>query len=544
MSSLPRRAVLVAWLAAFCFLFFFELPGSFLFEPDEARYAEIPREMIASGNWLVPKLNFVDYFEKPPLVYWANAVSFELFGFNAYAARLPSRLATLTIVVLLVLCLRKRFGDRAALASGLIFLSAPLVFSLGRMNLTDGFLTLTMTIALLALHEFLSEREAGGSARAGAAFVGLGCGLSVLTKGLVGIVLPGGALLLWCAVSGRWKRVSEILFSWAPIVCLAVTVPYFVAVERAAPGFSSFFWIREHFLRYATKEASRPGPPYYFLLTFFAGFLPWSFFLPRVVGRLAEARRAGPKGLSELWFASWAVVILVFFSISRSKLVPYILPMAPAAAVLFAAGLDSGPPPRRALLANALFWTAAIPVGLWIGFRDGDLARYGVTALAAAAALGLFIFSWLAFRISRSRPPASIALAPAGWACLYAAMILALPSIAVDQSAQGLATAAGQAAEKAAGDEATIVSYRTYLQGFPWVLGRRLATYGWKGELDFGSARGDQSAWFRPREEFWKDWDSSRHLVALLRKRDRPEMEGHRGNLVAENRKYIVVKNF
>ena len=542
MTFLPRRRVLLAWLVAFCVLFFLELPGSFPLEPDEARYAEIPREMIESGNWLVPRLNYVDYFEKPPLLYWADAVSFTLFGRNAYASRLPCRLATLSIVALLFVFLRKRFGDRVALASGLVFLSAPLVASLGRMNLTDGVLTFTMAIALLALHEFLAGREEGRSARGAAALVGLGCGLSVLAKGLVGIVLPGGALLLWCAVSGRWKRVREILLSWAPILCLAVTVPYFWAVEKAAPGFSRFFWIHEHFLRYATRQSSRPGPPYYFLLTFFVGFLPWSFFLPRVVGRALRARRTGPEGLSELWFASWAIVILVFFSISRSKLVPYILPMAPAAAVLFALGLASGPPPRRGLVANAIFWTAAVPVGFWLGLRGGDLSRLGVTVLAAAAAFCLVAFSWIAAILAGRRAADSIAvaIAPAGWACLYAAVILALPSMAVDQSAQGLAEAAG----KAAGGDAAIVSYRTYLQGFPWVLQRRMRIYGWKGELEFGSERGNVSEWFRPREDFWKDWDSGERLVALLRKRDRPEMEGHRANLVAENRKYMVVKNF
>ena len=366
----------------------------------------------------------------------------------------------------------------------------------------------------------------------------------MLAKGLVGIVLPGGALLLWCALSGRWKRIPEILFSWAPPICLAVTVPYFVAVEKAAPGFSQFFWIHEHFLRYATHEASRGGPVYYFALVLFAGFLPWTFFFPGVFRRVAGLKSGGAEGLSELWFASWAAVIFIFFSLSHSKLVPYILPAAPALAVLLARRLESGGPPRRGLFANAVFWTAAGIAGLALGTRSGDLARLGVTALAAGSAAGAVAFFWIAAFVSRRNPARSIALLPAGWAVLYAAVVLALPSFAADQSAQKLAVAAGNAAQDAAGSGATVVSYRTYLQGFPWVLRRRIPIYGWKNELEFGSARGDQSAFFRPREDFWKDWDSSRKLVALLRKRDRPQMEGHRGSLVAENRKYVVVKNF
>ncbi|MGH9441935.1 MAG: phospholipid carrier-dependent glycosyltransferase [Thermoanaerobaculia bacterium] len=540
MTSLPRRRVLLAWLAAFCVLFFLELPGSFLFEPDEARYAEIPREMLASGNWMVPRLNFVDYFEKPPLLYWANAASFRLFGLNAYAARLPSRLATLGALLLILLGLRRRLGDRVALASGLIFLSAPLVASLGRMNLTDGVLTFTMAVALVALHEFLLAREDGKSARSAAALVGLGCGLSVLAKGLIGLVLPGAALLLWCAAARRWRRVPEILFSWAPAACLAVTVPYFWAVEKAAPGFSKFFWIHEHFLRYATPEAARGGPAYYFVLTLFAGFLPWSFFLPRVFSRTSRALRAGPEGLSELWFASWTIVILVFFSLSHSKLVPYVFPAAPALAVLLARGLDSGPGPRRGLIAHAAFWTLAGIAGLAIGARSGEISRLGLTTLGlatAAVSAGLF---WVAALVSRRNPERSIAVLPSGWAVIYLAVVLALPTVAAQQSAQTLAAAAG----KAAGADATVVAYRTYLQGFPWVLRRRIPIYGWKGELEFGSGRGDQSQDFLPRERFLKDWDSNRKIVVLLRKRDRNDMEGHRGSLVAENRKYVVVKNF
>jgi 4-amino-4-deoxy-L-arabinose transferase-like glycosyltransferase len=324
------------------------------------------------------------------------------------------------------------------------------------------------------------------------------------------------------------------------VVCLALTVPYFWAVEKAAPGFSRFFWIHEHFLRYATPEASRGGPVYYFVLTLFAGFIPWSFFLPGVFARIARSRRAGPEGLSELWFASWAAVILVFFSLSHSKLVPYIFPAAPALAMLLARRLESGSPPRRGLIANAVFWTAAMIAGLWLGSRSGDLSQLGVSALAAGVAAGSVAIFWIAALVSRRNPAGSIAWLPAGWAMVYAAAILALPSFAADQSAQNLALAA----RDAAGSGASVVSYRTYLQGFPWVLRRRIPIYGWKNELEFGSRRGDQSAFFRPREDFWKDWDSEKKIVALLRKRDRPEMKGHRGALVAENRNYIVVRNF
>ncbi|HET9794690.1 MAG TPA: phospholipid carrier-dependent glycosyltransferase [Thermoanaerobaculia bacterium] len=540
------RRPLLFLLAAVTVLLFVEFPGSWLLEPDEARYAEIPREMLATGNWLVPRLNGVDYFEKPPLTYWANAVSIAALGHNPFAARLPERLAILGTALLLAGALRKPFGERVAILSALIFLSSPLVFALGRTALTDGVLTFTMAITLMALHRFLLASEEGRAAPGAAALAGLGCGLSLLDKGLIGVVLPGGAFVLWCVLRRTARPIVRILLSWAPVVCLAVAAPYFIAVELAAPGFSKFFWIHEHFVRYATPEASRPGPPWYFLLTFLLGMLPWTFFSSRLGRRLWwSKRRATAPDASDLWFALWFSVILVFFSLSHSKLTPYVLPACPAAAVLFARLIDAHvetgeKTPARPLAFHAAFWTVAAPAGFFLLARSGDLARYGLAAPAAAALGVLVAASWIGAFAARRRPLAGIGTAVAGWCIFYAALIAAFPRIAADQSAHDLAVAAG----RAAGDSAEVVCYRTYLQGFPLELERRVRIFGWKGELAYGSARGDSSAWFPPREAFWTEWDSPKKMVVLLRKRDRPEMYGHRAELVAQNRKYFVVKNF
>jgi 4-amino-4-deoxy-L-arabinose transferase-like glycosyltransferase len=535
-----RRRRLFA-LALFAGLLFLELPGSWLLEPDEARYAEIPREMLAGGGAVAPRLNYVDYFEKPPLIYWANAAAIKALGHNPFAARLPSRLAALGVAVLLIVALRRRDSEATATRAALLALSVPLSFVLGRTNLTDGLLTLWLTLALLALHEFVLSREEGRSGRWAAALAGVACGLAVLTKGAVGVVLPGGALLVWAALSRRWRRIGEIVLSPAPVLFIAVAGPYFVLVERAAPGFSDFFWIHEHLLRYATTEAERPGAIYYFAGIFLAGFLPATFLLPRIVGRLkAGLSRRDAAAISDLWFASFASVILVFFSVSRSKLPPYILPMFPAAAVLAARSLETDEEVAGPLLAQAIFWTVALPAGLAVGFRTGDLARLGIETFAIATAAIVLGASWIVFARARGRRAGFVtALLP--WSILYAALIAVFPRIAAERSAHDLAKAAGAAADPAG---ARVVCYRTYLQGFPWDLERRVAIYGWKGELAFGSSRGDQAAWFPPREQFLSDWDSKTRIVALLRTIDRKDLEGHRGSLVAENRKYLVVKNF
>ena len=559
------RILLLAF-AAVTALFFVELPGAHLLEPDEARYAEIPREMLATGNWLVPKLNGVDYFEKPPLTYWADAVSISALGRSPFAVRLPERLAVLGCAVLLLIGLRRPFGERVAALAALVFLSSPLVFAVGRIALTDGVLAFAMTITMLALHRFLLAREAGRSGRGAAALAGLGCGLALLDKGLIGVVLPGGAFFLWCLIRRRPKYLADVLFSWAPVTTVVIAAPYFIAVERAAPGFSDFFWIHEHFARYATTEASRPGPIWYFALTFLVGMLPWTVFTGRLGRRLSfsRQRKTVPDG-SDLWFALWTSVILVFFSLSHSKLVPYFLPACPAAAVLFARLLDSdresARTPARPLAFHAVFWSVVAPAAFWTLYRQGELTRYGVTALAAASLGLVVVFAWGAVRAARRSPIAGWLAATAGWCVLYVALIAAAPSIAVDQSAHDLAVAAERAAQtyagraaqtstagkapgSAGGPSAEVVAYHTYLQGFPWELEHRIRIFGWTGELAFGGARGDQSRWFPPRSAFLPEWDSGKPMVALLRIRDRPDLFGHRALLVAQNRKYLVVRNF
>jgi hypothetical protein len=196
--------------------------------------------------------------------------------------------------------------------------------------------------------------------------------------------------------------------------------------------------------------------------------------------------------------------------------------------------------PARPLAFHAGFWTIVAPASFWVLVRDGELARYGITALVASSLVLLPLLGWIGTLVSKRNAVAGILTALTGWYIFYAASISALPSFAIDQSAHFLAAAA----ETAAGTDGEVVCYHTYLQGFPWELRRRVKIYGWKGELDFGSSRGDQAAWFPPREAFWKEWDSPKKMVALLRKKDRPDMEGHRAELVAQNRKYFVVKNF
>jgi 4-amino-4-deoxy-L-arabinose transferase-like glycosyltransferase len=539
---LSPRGRLVTLLGIFVLLLFIELPGSWLAEPDEARYAEIPREMLASHDFVTPHLDGLRYFEKPPLLYWANAASMRVLGTTAFAARLPTRLAAVGTAAILVVGLESAALPGWGLWAALIFLSAPLSFVLGRYNVTDGVLTFGMTLAFFALRGFLSRREEGRSAHGALALLGLGAALAMLAKGLIGIVFPGLVFLIWVAMLGRWKRIGEFFLSPAPIVFLLVTAPWFVLMERANPGFSKFFFIHEQFQRFATPEAGRGGPVYNFLHAFIVGYQPCTVVFVQSLHPLRTIRRAWLDSHRDaLFFALWFFVILVFFSFSHSKLLPYILPAFPAAAALvgkyIACRRDARV--RAPLTVHAILMTIVMVGGVAYGVVSGWLPRYHATALALLGGALLVIGAWWAVRLARCSAHSALMSAAAGWGGFYLALILTLPLVSGDLSGHRLAMIAREAHPQ------QIVSYKWYPQIFPWVLEAPIAVADYRGELGSAGQQAPQTLW--SDDEFWRRWNSPEHLVVVVRKRNRAEFDASnrvQAHALGENQKYIVLSNF
>ncbi len=537
---------------AFLFLLFFDPPGARLLDPDETRYAEIPREMLASGDFLTPRLNGSPYFQKPPLLYWANAASLAAFGRNPFAARLPTRLSAIGTAALLVAAVPGSLTPGLALWSAagtgawaaLIYLSAALSFFLGRFNLVDGLLTFTLTLSFLALRDFLLRREAGLTARRPLALLGLGVGLAVLSKGLIGIVLPGLVFLLWVAVMGRWRRVVDLVFSPAPLALLAVAAPWFILVERANPGFSEFFFVREHFARYATGEASRAGPFLTFVVAFLVGLLPWTACLGRALAPLWPPRAATLRARGDdLFFGLWILVVVLFFSFSQSKLVPYILPAFPAAALLAGralAGAPRGPDGwlGRGLRRQAVLWSVAAPAVLALAVGAGWLHEALPIGLASFATLSLVAGAWIAARLER-RGGDGLSAALAGWAGVLLALVASLPILAATESGHDLAVAAG----RSGADD--VIAFRCYLPSLSWTLEGPIPVAGESGEL--GSAGQRPRGLFLGRDEFWRRWNSTERLAVLARAQDEAEFSGHStrsATVLARGGRYMILTNF
>ncbi|MGB5080013.1 MAG: glycosyltransferase family 39 protein, partial [Burkholderiales bacterium] len=344
-----RRGLWVL-LAVFSAAWFCNLGYRHLVRPDEGRYAEIPREMVASGDWVTPRLNGLKYFEKPPLQYWATAAAFSVLGANEWTARLWPGLAGFLGVLLVFRTGNRLFGPPAGLYAAAVLASSALYVVMGHMLTLDMALTFFMSACVFAVA--LAQRdEAGAQERRRWMWVAWGAAaLAVLSKGLIGIVLPVGAVALYVLVERDWKRLARlhIVSGGAGFLCLAA--PWFVAVSLANPEFLRFFFIHEHFERFLTREHDRYGPVWYFVPVVLLGILPWVVSLFPALGD-GWRRRPGADFQPRRFLLLWCGVVFAFFSASDSKLGSYILPVFPALALLIGGTL--GAAGRRTVLAHA-----------------------------------------------------------------------------------------------------------------------------------------------------------------------------------------------
>jgi 4-amino-4-deoxy-L-arabinose transferase-like glycosyltransferase len=551
MEAIPARPPGSRSLIAACVVLlavvWLEPRGSALAEPDETRYAEIPREMLAANDLLIPRLNGVPYFEKPPLLYWVNAASLRIFGETPWAARLPTRLAGFG-TTLLVLFAASRSGIGAAagtgsLAAAVFFLAAPIGFLFSRTNLTDGLLTFFFTATLLSGRAAVLRRESGRPWMSMAALFGAMCAAAFLTKGLAAIVLSGSIFFIWAVSTGRLvTTLRALLLSPAPVVFLVLAVPWFLAVESRHPGFLDFFFIREHFQRFATKAAKRTGPLYYFVPVLLLGFLPGIPFFVR--GFWKALRGSDPAFFYFVWFT----VVFVFFSVSGSKLPPYLFPAIPAAAVLAARGLpEPGERLRPAWIAGALLTTAfaaALILHPELRAAARELRLAGIVAPALAI---LVLLSWFAVLFAGNAPRLALSSLGFGWAAFLLAVVLGWPLTPQARFTSELADAARRTVEAAKG-KALLVGYKDYLNGISWELKRPIPVAAYRGELEpeFESSPRVRDSLFWSDQRFWIAWKSSRPVVALVRTRDLVEMMTAQppARVVRFSNRHAIVANF
>jgi 4-amino-4-deoxy-L-arabinose transferase-like glycosyltransferase len=413
-------------LAAFALLWFFNLGYRHLTKPDEGRYAEIPREMVASGDWLTPRLNGYKYFEKPPLQYWATAASFLAFGTSEWAARLAPGLAGFLGVLLVFWAGNRLFDPPAGLLGAAVAASNVLYVVVGHLLTLDMVLSFFMSASVLAIA--VAQRDEAGRRR-WMLLAWAAAALAVLTKGLVGVVLPAGAVAAYVLLERDWKLLARLELLRGGLVFLAIAAPWFVLVSLANPEFPRFFFVHEHLERFLTREHDRYQPLWFFVPVLLAGVLPWIVALFPALRR-AAMRSPAPGFQAQRFLLVWCAVVFGFFSVSSSKLVPYILPLFPALSLLVGAYLGSAG--RGLLLAQsvvaALLGVAlvlAAPLATCYASESTPPALLEATIpwlIAAGLALAAGGTLAAAFLARAKQGPALLSLACGGLLCVQSAL--------------------------------------------------------------------------------------------------------------------------
>jgi len=321
------------------FLLFYILPLGFrpIFIPDESRYAEIPREMIASGDWTVPHLNGLRYFEKPVMGYWLNAISIKMFGENAFAVRFPSAMATGFSAFIIFLLIR-RFSNRHFLGNitAIIFLSCFEVCGVGTFNVLDSMLAMFVTAAMASFFFAYTSDTSSRKKQGFLLLFGVFCGLGFLTKGFLAFAVPLVVIVPFMIWERRFKAL--FLMPWIPIVgAVLVALPWSIMIYHKEPDFWHFFIWNEHIKRFMSENAQHGQSFWYFFLILPAAALPWTFLFPAVILGL---KKTGIKRSIDRYAVCWFLFPFLFFSMSKGKLLTYILPCFAPLAVLISTGLD------------------------------------------------------------------------------------------------------------------------------------------------------------------------------------------------------------
>ena len=541
-----RRPVFWCVLVGVACVWFLTLDARHLLRSDEGRYAEIAREMVATGDWVTIRYNGIKYFEKPPFQMWMTALAFEAFGLGEWQARLWVALSGAIAIVATAIAAGRWFGPTVAVLSGAALLAAP-GWNLGsHFNSLDmgvsAALACVLACVLMAQHP--SATPAARRRWMWAAWAWMA--IAVLTKGLIGIALPGLVLIVYTAVARDFAIWRRLHIASGALLMLAIAAPWFVLISSRNPEFARFFFIHEHVERYLSTVHRRDAAWWYFVPILLGGFLPWLGLAPRI-GRVVRDGARGAGFRPVLLLAVWAVAIFVFFSASSSKLPGYILPVFPALAVLAALALGkmSTAHWRRqligAIVVVAVLLVAApfldrissVPatadayrsLAIWLGAG-------GVVALAGLA---------IAWRVNADVPTRSIVV--------YAVALFLMATLvlrghdAFGRKSSGADLVAS--IDAFAGPDVPLYSVRMLDHTLPFYLRRTPIMVDVADELEFGIAQ-EPGQSLPTLDAFVQRWTTARPALALmahdtyatLREKKLPM------TTVAEDERRVVVANF
>jgi len=365
--------VLILFLLVFSLsLYTFKLGDCPFFNPDEGIHAQVAKNMVVDGDWITPRFNGQNFYDKPILYYWLNALSFKLFGINEFAARFPAALLG-ALGVLVTFLLGKALYDRWTGFMGAVILSVSFEYLfLSRLVVHD--ISLTVGILLSLFLFYYGSQQHKVPAWVIPLFYG-SLAWSVLAKGPLGLILPGMIIVPYIILTKSWRLIKELRPGLGMIIFLPLIAAWYVPVSIRNRDFLYYFIVHQHVQQFlSAAKATHHEPFYFYLPVFIGGFFPWSFFMPQALARSLSPFKKLADRKQDLFLILWLAVPFIFFSIARSKLNTYILPVYPAAALLVAK-----------LWKDSICNAAEINRGIWYPF-------IALTAILIPALIALIIY--------------------------------------------------------------------------------------------------------------------------------------------------------
>jgi 4-amino-4-deoxy-L-arabinose transferase-like glycosyltransferase len=308
-------------------IMFFNLGSIPLLDPDEPVYAETAKEMLQFNDWLSPRIYGQFWYDKPPMYYWLVAMSFKVFGINEFAARFPSALLAIVCAVYIYFAVARLFNKRAGVLSALVLTTSLEFFYLGKAAVTDITLTLCFTVCLLS---YLEKRYY---------LFYIFAGLATVTKGPIGFLFPAGIIFFYMVATRSFSEMLRMKLPFGILIYLLVAAPwYWFMYQLHGSAFIDTFIGFHNITRFTSPEHPEGVLWYYFIPVLIIGFMPWTAVMVQAVWASMTQSRNHFKPL--LFLLIWTLFIFIFFSISRTKLVSYILPMYPPLAIIVGWYLD------------------------------------------------------------------------------------------------------------------------------------------------------------------------------------------------------------
>ena len=513
----PSKILLLAVI--YGLIWFGTLNYRHLIPSDEGRYAEIAREMLVTGDWVTPRYNGYKYFEKPPLQAWATAAAFKVFGIGDWQARLWTALTGFLTILAIGFTGARIFNARAGWLAAVVLASSPMWIISGHFNSLDMGLSSFLVAALCSLL-LAQTAQSKSSCRNWMLACWVFMALATLSKGVIGAAIPAMVFIAYSVSTWDWKIWTRLRLFSGLILFLAITAPWFILVAQRNPEFLEFFFIHEHLQRFTQDAHSRTGPIYYFVPLLLIGILPWVLQIP---GTLTQAWQERRREFSSGWLlVCWFVVIFAFFSVSRSKLPGYIIPIFPALALLIGNRLDRLLGQTNSMAIPWKLQTLGFALLGCIGFfflseiskqaRPDEIESYAqYTQWVIAALVALIIFSSYAALQSKRHGIQSIVSFACGF--FLCAIIAGTGHETLGRAVSGIDLV--NRVKISIPEKVNFYSVRLLDHTVPFYLGRTMIMVESPDELEFGVNQ-EPDLWMPTLDAFITRWKEDQTAYALM----------------------------